>query len=140
METVTHHQTRAAHFLALADSDARAGDFARAAYTLERAVSHAIAAANCHWQLFQRPTRRRLGHILFMLAADGYLSYASARWSYKFNDLHLSIAHAQFTGNRPAARRTLRNSHRRASRIIDAVNRAIAANPNPDLSWLNPQQ
>ena len=140
MDDVTHHQTQADHFLALAESHAQAGNFVRSADALERAVSHAATAANCHWRIFRHPSHRQLSHILFMLAADGHLSYTSAKSLRRYNALYISIAHAQFTGNRPAARRILRNSHRRVARIIYSVNQAIAAKPNPDLSWLTPEQ
>ena len=46
MDDVLHHQTQADHFLAVADSHARAGNFVRSVDALERAVSHAAAAAN----------------------------------------------------------------------------------------------
>ena len=133
MVTVAHHQAEADRLLAFAGSQAQAGDFVRAAYTLERALSHAAAAAGCHWQTFPNPTHRQIGLILASLAYAGHISHTSARSFHKFNDLHRTIAHTQHNGNPTAARRTLRNSHRRVARIIDAVNRAIAANPNPNL-------
>ena len=131
MGTVAHHQTQAARFLALADSDAPDGDFRRSLDALERAVAHATAAANSHWRLFQHTNQRQLGHVLFILARRKHLSYTSARSLHRFNQprfaIHLDLA----AGNRPAARRTLRNTRRRVARIIDSVNRAIAADPNP---------
>ena len=133
MVTVTDHQAEAARLLALAGPQARAGDFVRAAYTLERALSHAAAAAGGHWQTFPNPTHRQIGHILAFLAYDGHISHNSARSFHQFKNLHHSIAKAQAAGS-PAARRTrrtLRNSHRRVARIINSVNHAIAANPNP---------
>ena len=139
MDAVLHHQTQADHFLALAESHAKDGNFARSADALERAVSHSAAAAASHWHTFPSPTRRQIGHILTFLAYDGHISHNSARSFHKFNDLHRAIARAQFTGDRPAARRTLRNTHRRVARIIYSVNQAIAAKPHPDLSWLNPE-
>ena len=140
MDDVPYHQTQADRFLALAESHAQAGNFVRSADALERAVSHSATAANIHWRIFRHPSHRQLSHILFMLAADGHLSYKSAKSIRRYNDLHLAIARAQFTGDRPAARRTLRNTHRRVARIIYSVNQAIAAKPHPDLSWLNPEQ
>lgn len=131
MGTVAHHQTQAARFLALADSNAQDGDFRRSLEALERAVAHAAAAANSHWRLFPRPNRRQLGYVLFSLARKNHLSYTSARSLRRFNQLHFAIQLDLAAGNHPAARRTLRNTRRRVARIIDSVNRAIAADPNP---------
>ena len=140
MGTVLHHQTQAAHFLSLSESNAQAGDFYRSLDALERAVSHAATAANIHWCFFKHSHRRQLSHVLFMLARNGHLSYTSARFLHRFNHIHIAINLNIAAGNRPAARRILRNSHRRVARIIYSVNQAIAAKPNPDLSWLTPEQ
>ena len=103
MDDVSHHQTQADHFLALAESHARAGNFARSVDVLERAASHAAAAANSHWHIFARPTRRKLGRVLYVLAIDGHLSYTSAKSIHRFDDLYTSIDRACLAGNRPAA-------------------------------------
>ena len=138
MQVVAHYQSQASHHLALAESDAKAGNFARSAVELERAVSYAAAAANCHWCIFLRPTRRTLNHALFMLAQKRQLSYSSARWPYRINALRRSIDRSCLVGDRPAARRTLHNAHRRAARIIHSVNRAIAADPHPSVAIPEP--
>lgn len=131
MGTVAHHQTQAARFLALADSDAQDGEFRRSLDALERAAAHAATAANNHWRLFSRPHHRQLSHVLFFLARKKHISYTSARSLHRFNQLRFAIHLDLAAGNRPAARRTLRNTRRRTARIIDSVNRAIAADPNP---------
>ncbi len=138
MDDVPYHQTQADHFLALADSHARAGNFVRSVDALERAVSHAAAAANSHWHIFERPTRRKLGRVLYMMAGNGHLSYTSAKSIHRFDDLYTSLDRACLAGNRPAARRTFRNSHRRVARIIHSVNQAIAADPHPSVAIPEP--
>ena len=135
MTTVAHHQDAAARFLALADAESQAGNSYRSVLALSRATTHAATAANLHWGMFHHTHRRQLGHVLLILASKRHISYTSARSIHKFNTIHRAIEQAERARNLPAARRIFRNSRRRTARIIDSVNRAIAADPNPKPYW-----
>ena len=131
MSTATHHQTQADLFLAQADSNIQARDYLPAADALERAMTHAAAAAGRHWNLFPNPTRRQISDLLYILARHRYISYSSARYYRKFGDLRETITLAQRDGDRAAARNAIRKAHRRITRAIAGINRAITDDPNP---------
>ena len=137
---VAHHQAQADRFLAFAASNAQAGEYALSVHALARATTHAATAANLHWTMFRNPHQRQLGHVLLILASQRHLSYTSARFIHKFDTLNRTIDRARCAGDRPAVRRMLRNARRRVARIIAAINRAIAADPNPRPYWKTPEE
>lgn len=135
MITVAQHQDAAARFLDHSELEAKAGNSYRSVLALSRATSHAATAANIHWGMFAHNHRRQLSHVLYTLARQGHLSYTSARFLNRFEELYRDIQKAERARNRPEARRLFRNARRRTAHTIAAVNRAIAADPNPKPHW-----
>lgn len=134
--TVAQHQALAARLLEFADFQIKVGDYRNATDALERALAHSAAALIRHQYPYSKypytnPTNRHINDVLHSLAYDGHISRTSARSYRKFGDLRRAINLALRSDNRPLARRLLRNTRRRTSRTIDAINRAIAADPNP---------
>ena len=134
--TVAQHQAQAARLLEFADFQIKVGDYRNATDALERALAHSAAALFRHRYPYSNypysnPTSRHINDILHSLAHDGRISRTSARSYRKFAGLRCAINLASRNDDRPQARRRLRNSRRRTSRIIAAINRAIAADPNP---------
>ena len=126
MATVAQHQEYADRYLEIAAAESRLRNYSRSALALERALAHSAAALGTHWNYFPQPTRRQIGHILYLLAIKRHISHTSARAIHKFPDLHHTMHRARTPDDIAAARRTLRNTHRRIARIIAASNRAIA--------------
>ena len=118
--------------------DTVAGDYYAAASSLARATSHAATAIGIHWDLLagRRGTRRRLQFALNEMAKRGCFSYSLAgvlRETYALPDL-IATATANAANDDDARReifRILRRTRMRARRLLKAILKAMADEPNP---------
>ena len=134
----SHHIHQSRRQLKFATRDTVAGDHAAAASSLARATSHAATAVGIHWDLLagRRGTRRRLQFALNEMAKRGCFSYSLAgvlRETYALPDL-ITTTTATAANDDDARReifRILRRTRMRARRLLKAILKAMADEPNP---------
>ena len=142
MGTVPHHQERSQHYLTQARAHLDAAirnpsvpDDARcatAAVALRRAATHAVTAAAVHWYSGHR-SRRRLSNVLIDLAFQRKIGLAQIRVFQRLHRLAPGSAGAPGAAGKSVTptRRALRVEYRRIVRLVDALDAAIAGQPNP---------